>query len=245
MNDTTTMAGRTGPGLKGLLAWVAILGLLALVLWLASERNARSWHLVPDEGRLVVMRGMLLPMGRQAFDTSDPALAQAYAPLVPPPGKPLPPERTFEDRTLLDQGLYELLAGWARDEIASGDPARLERGLGYLGRAEKLPGLSSAQRDDLAGLRAESGYYEAMRLLSRAAEELRDATEKLRRTSGSRSAHAADAGALLRELEPASEAAQAALRSASAAAARPAAEATPSSAPQTPQAPPPQAEPGR
>jgi hypothetical protein len=218
--------------MKGMLAWLAILGLLALVVWLVSERNARSWHLVPDEGRLVVMRGMMLPAGRTTFQTSDPALAQAYAPLVAPPGKPLPPERTFEERALLDQALYDVMAGWAREEIASGDPARLERGLGYLTRAEKLPGLSPAQRDDLGALRAESGFQEGLRLLGRAAEELRDAAEKLRRASNSRSTHAADAGILLKDVEPALEAANGALRQASRIAKPPAPEAAAQPAPE-------------
>jgi hypothetical protein len=213
-NQTTTTARPRGAGAKALLAWVAILALLALVVWLAAERNARTWHLVPDDGRLVVMRGVLLPAGRQAFKTSDPGLAQAYAPVVAPPGKPLPTERTFDERSLLDQALYDLLAGWAREEIASGDAARLERGLGYLARAERLPGLSPAQRDDLAALRAESGYQEALRLVARAAEELRDAVEKLRRTSGSRSSHATDAGLILRDVQPAADAALGALRTA-------------------------------
>jgi hypothetical protein len=214
MDDSTTVA-RRGGGMKGMLAWLAILALLALVVWLVAERNSRTWHLVPDEGRLVVMRGMMLPAGRQAFQTSDPALAQAYAPLVAPPGKTLPPERSFEERALLDQALYDVMAGWAREEIASGDPGRLERGLGYLARAEKLPGLSPAQRDDLGALRAESGFQEGLRLLGRATEELRDAAEKLRHAATSRSTHATDAGILLKDVEPALEAASGALRSAS------------------------------
>jgi hypothetical protein len=212
MDDSTVSAPRRGGTLKAAVAWLAILGLLALVAWLAAERNARTWHLVPSEGRLVVMRGLLLPAGRGALKTSDPALAQAYAPLVPPPGKALPPERSFDERAELDQAIYDLAAGWAREEIASGDPARLERGLGYLARAEKLPGLSPAQREDLAALRAESGYQEAMRLVARAIDELREAADRLRRAAASRSPHAAEAGALLRELEPAAEAAAAALR---------------------------------
>src|SRR6266542_1465563 len=222
----TTATGRPRGGLKTVIAWVAILGLLGLVAWLVSERNARSWSLVPSEGRLVVMRGLMLPMGRAAFATSDPALAQAYAPIVPPPGKPVPPERSFEERGLLDQAIYDLVAGWARDEVASGDPARLERGLGYLARAEKLPGVSPTQREDLDGLRAESGYQEAMRLLARAMDDLREASDRLRRAAGSRSAHAADAGRLLKELEPAVDAASTALRQA-APKPRPAAETAP------------------
>jgi hypothetical protein len=214
MEDSTTVARRPGTGMKGALAWVAILLLVALVLWLASERNARTWHLVPDEGRLVVMRGVLLPVGRHAFEPTEAALAQAYAPAVPPPGKPLPAERSFEERSLLDQALFALLAGWARDEIASADPARLDRALGYLGRAEKLPGISPAQREELEGLRAESGFHEARRLVAKAAGELRDAVERLRRAAGSRSPHAPDANVLLRDVEPALEAALGAERAA-------------------------------
>ncbi|GAO04286.1 hypothetical protein [Anaeromyxobacter sp. PSR-1] len=213
MADETTRA-RAGSGAKALLAWVAILGLAGVVAWLASERNARTWYLVPDEGRLVVMKGLMLPVGRQAFATDDPALAAAYAPLVPPPGKPLPAERAFEERSLLDQGLFDLLAGWAREEVATGDPARLERGLGYLGRAERLAGISSAQRDELGAIRAESGYHEARRLLERAAAELRDAAEKLRVTAGSRSSRAMDAQLLLKQLEPAVDATLGAIRTA-------------------------------
>jgi hypothetical protein len=211
MSDDTT-AQRGGGGFRSVVAWIAILGLLALVAWLASERNARTWFLVPADGRVVVMRGYMLPVGRGAFETSDPATAAAYAPIVPPPGKALPAERTFDERGLLDQALYELLSAWAREEISSGDPARLERGLGYLGRAEKLPGLSPSQREDLLALRAESGYQEAMRLLSRATEDLRDATDRLRRAASSRSSHAAEAGRLLHDLEPVLDQASSALR---------------------------------
>lgn len=212
-----------GAGAKGLLAWVVILGLIGVVAWLAAERNGRTWYLVPDGSRLVVMKGMQLPVGRRDFTTSDPGLATAYAPLAPPPGKALPPEQTFGERSLLDQGIFDLLAAWARDEIASGEPARLERGLGYLARAERLAGISSAQRDELLALRAESGYHEAGRLLEGAARDLRDAAEKLRLAAGSRSAHAVDAQLLLKQVEPAVDATLGALRASSrgGAAARP------------------------
>jgi hypothetical protein len=207
MADTdTTMTRRRGGGMRGAILWIAVLLLLALVLWLASERNARTWYLVPDEGRLVVMRGVMLPVGRHAFEATDPTLAQAYAPVVPPPGKALPTEQSFEERSLVDQALFNLLAGWARDEIASADPVRLDRALAFLSRAEKLPGLAPVQRDELEGLRAESGFHEARRLVARAAGELREAADKLRRTAASRSPRAGEANALLRDVEPALDA---------------------------------------
>ncbi len=212
MAEETKRAVRGGGGFRALVAWVAILGLLALVVWLVSERNARTWYLVPDQGRLVVMRGMLAPLGRQTFKTADPALAEVYEPVVAPPGKTLPPEASFEERSFLDQALYDVISGWAREEIASGDPARLERGLGYVARAERLAGISAAQRQDLDQLRAESGFFESQRLLERATGELRDAAEKLRNTAASRSPHAGEARALLHDVEPALDAATTALR---------------------------------
>ena len=141
-------------------------------------------------------------------------LAQAYEPIVAAAGQAAPGGARFDEREPARPGLYDLISGWARDEIASGDPARLERGLGYLSRAERLAGLSPAQREDLSALRAESGYYEAQRLLERAVGELRDAAEKLRHAAGSRSAHANDARALLHDVEPALDAAAVALRNA-------------------------------
>lgn len=202
---------------RALLAWVVILALLAAVGYLASERNARTWSLVPEEGRLLVKRGLFLPAGRTAFKSSDPNLAEAYSPLVPPPGKLMPAERTFSDQAELDRELYDLLAQWSREDVASGEPARLERGLGYLERALDLPALSAAQRDNLAALRAESGYFEARRLLERARAELSEAAEKLRLTAGSRSPHSMVAQELLQQLGPALEATTGVVRAAGAA----------------------------
>lgn len=203
-----------GAAARGLLAWLAILGLAAAVGWLASERNARRWWLSPEEGRLVVRKGMFLPLGSQEFRSSDPAQARVYAPLVPPQGKPAPEERAYDEQGGLDRALYDLLAAWAREDVASGEPARLERGLGYVDRALDLPGLSAAQREDLVALRAESGFHEARRLLEKARAELSEAAQKLRLTAGSRSPRAADAEALLQRLAPAVEAATAAARAA-------------------------------
>ena len=55
------------------------------VLWLLSERNARHWALVYEDGSLSVKKGILFPVGRTSFKTDDPAFAQAYAPLKPTP----------------------------------------------------------------------------------------------------------------------------------------------------------------
>jgi hypothetical protein len=219
---------------------VIVLGLLGALLWLVSERNARTWLLAPDDGRLVVKRGLFLPIGTADYKPSDPATAKVYAPLVPPPGKALPPSREFLEQTELDRALYDLLASWAREDIASGDPTRLERALGYLERAMDLPAISALQRDNLAALRAESGYFEAKRLIEKARAELGEAAQKLRLTAGSRSPRATDADALLRELAPAIEATASAVRVAGASAPPPTPP-PPEGAKETPREPPPAA----
>lgn len=193
--------GKPASGRSAVLT-LAVLLLLGLVLWLLSERNARHWALVYEDGVLSVKKGILFPVGSQAFKTDDPALAQAYAPLKPPPSAKLDEERSFEDRAGLDQALYDLLARWARDDIATERPDLMERALGWIARADKLANLSSAQRDDLKNLRAESGYFEARQLLEKGADALRQARERLRLTASSSSPHAGDAGEVLRRVDP-------------------------------------------
>lgn len=202
MGDNTAAAPARGSSLKHLLAWVLALGLGALAFWLASERNRRRWYLAPEEGQLVVKKGILFPAGSTRFKTEHPALAQTYAPLRPPAGALLPGPRDFDDQAGLDQALFELLSRWAREDIATERPEQLERGLAYVARAEGLPGISSAQRDDLRSLRGESGYFEALWLLERGAEDLRLAREKLRLAAEAPTRHASDALLLLRRIDP-------------------------------------------
>jgi hypothetical protein len=216
VDDTTARGRGARSGAKALLAWLAILALVAAVGWLMAERNARQWFLVPENGLVVVKRGMRFPVGRQAYQPEDPGAAEVYAPLVPPPGAAVPAEGAYDDRTALDQALLDLLVGWAREDVKSGDPARLERGLGYLGRAERLGGISVAQREALGALRAESAFYEAQRLLGRGAEWLRQAIDKLRLAASAPTPRGAEAQGLLRQVEGAADAVIAASRSAQA-----------------------------
>ena len=189
-------AGRT------FLLVVAVLALFAVVVYLLSERNARTYTLALEDGQLTVKKGIMAPMGRQTFKTADPAVAQAYAPLKPPPGFKLEEERDFEDRGALDQALYEYLAKWARDDLATEKPELVERALSWIDRADKLAGISATQRDDLRTVRAESGYFEARQLLGKAADALRRARERLRLTASSSSRHAGEASEALRHLDP-------------------------------------------
>lgn len=186
---------------KSFLLGILVLLLLGVVVWLLSERNSRQWSLQYEGNTLSVRRGLPLPFGRQAFKTDDPVLAQAYAPIKPPPGTALEMERTFEDRGAMDQALFELLARWARADLAAGPLESAERAMVWIARAEKLTGISATQRDDLRNLRGEVGYFEARQMVDRSAEGLRTARERLRLTSGSSSPFAAEANEAVRKLD--------------------------------------------
>lgn len=71
-----------------------------------------------------------------------------------------------------------------------------------IGRAEKLAGISTAQREDLHVLRAEVGFFEARQLLERSADALRQARERLRLAAGSPTTHAREADSALRLVDP-------------------------------------------
>src|SRR5512137_649807 len=109
MTDASPRPGRSRSPLLLLLA----VGLAVAVAWLLAERNARQWWLVPEEGRVVVKRGVLFPVGKATFKSDDPEMSRTYAPLAPPPGSAVPPELVFDDRAALDQALFEWLARWA------------------------------------------------------------------------------------------------------------------------------------
>jgi hypothetical protein len=198
-------ASPSGSASKRLVAWLAILGLAGLSIFLLSERNSRQFFLTVEDGLVSVKKGILAPVGRSSFKTDDPQLVLAYAPFKAPPGASVPAEQSFDDKAALDQALYELLARWAREDIGSERPEALERGMGFVARAERLAGISAAQREDLRALRAESGFFEARQLVERSQEALRQARERLRFSAQSASPHAGDAAEALKAVEPALE----------------------------------------
>jgi hypothetical protein len=177
-------------------------GLAVVVAWLLAERNARQWWLVPEEGRVVVKRGIFFPVGKVTFKSDDPEMSRTYSALAPPPGSAVPQESAFDDRAALDQALFEWMARWAREDIQSEQMARMERARGFLQRSARLAGLSPAQRDQLRTLQAETAFQEAVEHLKQGAEALRSALEGLRLAAEARGPVAAEAAALGKALDP-------------------------------------------
>jgi hypothetical protein len=200
MAEETPKPARSRSSLLLLLA----VGLAVAVAWLLAERNARQWWLVPEEGRVVVKRGVLFPVGKATFKSDDPEMSRTYAPLAPPPGAAMPVESAYDDRAGLDQALFEWLARWAREDIQSEQMVRMERARGYLGRAARLAGLSPTQREQLRTLQAETAFQEAVGHLQEGAEALRRALEGLRLAAEAQGPVAAQAAALGKALDPVS-----------------------------------------
>ncbi|HET8723443.1 MAG TPA: hypothetical protein VFM53_04500 [Anaeromyxobacteraceae bacterium] len=181
---------------------LAAVALAVAVAWLLAERNARQWWIVPEDGKVVVKKGIPFVTGKAAFQSSDPEMARTYAPLVPPSGTAPPAEASYDDRAALDQALFELLARWAREDVRSRQPERMDRARGYLERAERLAGVSAAQREELRALRSETAFGEAVEHLRQGAAALQRAQESLRLASGASGPVAVEAAALARALEP-------------------------------------------
>ena len=181
---------------------VLAVGLAVAVAWLLAERNARQWWLVPEDGKLVVKKGVFFVAGKVAFKSADPEASRTYAPVTPPSAAALPPETSYDDRAALDQALFDLLARWAREDVQSEQLARMERARAYLARAARLPGISAAQRDQLRVLQAETAFQEAVEDLRAGAEALRRALEGLRLAAEARGPVAAEADALRKALDP-------------------------------------------
>jgi hypothetical protein len=193
---------RPAPRRRSVLPLLLAVGLAVVVAWLLAERNARQWWLVPEDGKVVVKKGVFFVTGKAAFQSADPETARTYAPLSPPQGASLPAESSYDDRAALDQALFDLLARWAREDIQSQQMERMERARGALGRASRLAGLSPAQREQLRVMQAETAFQEAVEHLTQGANALRRALEGLKLAAEARGPVAAEAAALEKSLEP-------------------------------------------
>jgi hypothetical protein len=191
---------RRGGGLSRFLLWLAVLGLLAAVWWLASERNQRRFSWGADGGRLVISKGNFFPVGARVIPADDPKLGKVYGPIPLPPGANATAAE-FEDQTALDRALFDLVVPWAKADLKSGDAAAVERAGALVERADALPGLTAGQHHELAALRADLSFSAAKGELQQAAKLVLDARRKLDAVREGGGDHALEAAPLVRELE--------------------------------------------
>jgi hypothetical protein len=202
--------------LTRLLVTLVVLALGGAVAFLLSQLNARTFTLAVDSGHLVVMKGRMLPWGAAPFRPSDVGLADTYAP-IPLEGRDVAQSlltQRFTERDELDRALFSELEALARPRIASDEPQRIERGVYYLRRAERLTGLSEEQRASLKRMQAEVAYYQARQKMEDARKLITEALAQLRLASESDNRHARNAHQMLTVVEPATTALEQALRNA-------------------------------
>jgi hypothetical protein len=212
-------AGQQGFGYRAkrtftrLFVLTLILGLGGLVVFLLSQLNARTFTLALMDGQLVVMKGRTAPAGAVPYRPGDPRLADAYAPIAVE-GQDVTAlvQRRFTERDELDRALFPLLEALARPRIASDEPARVEHGLYYLRRAERLSGITEEQRLTLQKLMTDVAYYQARQKLEDARRLVSDALTQLKLAAESDSRHARSANQMLSTVSPAARDLEEALR---------------------------------
>lgn len=212
-------AGQQGFGYRAkrtftrLIVFTLILGLGGLVVFLLSQLNARTFTLAMVDGQLVVMKGRNAPAGSVPYRPGDPRLADAYAP-IPVEGQDVTAlvQRSFTERDELDRALFPLLESLARPRIASDEPAKVDQGLYYLRRAEKLSGITEEQRLTLQKLMTDVAYYQARQKLEDARKLVSDALTQLKLAAESQSRHARSANQMLSVVTPPARELEEALR---------------------------------
>ncbi|MCK8502672.1 IF-2 protein [Myxococcus fulvus] len=196
-----------------LLVFFLIIGLGGVVVFLLSQLNARTFTLAPVDGQLVVMKGRMAPMGAVPYRPGDPRLADAYAP-IPLEGQDVMAltMNKYTERDELDRALFPLLESLARPRINSEEPAKVEQGLYYLRRAEKLSGVTEEQRLTLQKLMTEVAFFQARQKLEDARKLVSDALVQLKLAAESQTRHARSAHQMLTVVTPPARELEEALR---------------------------------
>ncbi|RKG65303.1 IF-2 protein, partial [Corallococcus terminator] len=100
----------------------------------------------------------------------------------------------------------------ARPRIASGEPPKVERGLYYLRRAEKLAGITEEQRRSLQSMLTDVAFYQARQKLEDARRLVSEGLAQLKLASETENRHARSANQMLSTVGPAARDLEEALR---------------------------------
>ncbi len=198
---------------KRLIVTSIVIGLAAATVLLLSQINAKTFMLETREGKLVVLKGRLMPMGFEPWQPADTALADAYAPIEFEGTAPIGViDVKYEDRDSLDRALFSVLEGLARPRVNSDEPKLLEQGLYFLRRAEKLSGLTEEQGLTLKQMRSDVAFYTARKRLEDGQKQIEEALAQLKLASTVESRHSRAANQMISAIEPEAKALAEALR---------------------------------
>ncbi len=186
-----------------LLVSSVVIGLAGVAVVLLSQLNARRYALEMQDGKLVVLKGKLMPQGSEPWRPGDSVLADAYAPLDLDGTSPMGVVGArFDDRDALDRALFSVIETLARSRTVSDEPKLLEQGLYYLRRAEKLSGITDEQRLSLKKMKSDVSFYSARLRLEDAQKQIDEALSQLKLAAQDDTRHARSANQMLLEIEP-------------------------------------------
>ncbi len=244
-DQTEPLGSRASRALKRLVLSAIVLCLAGAVAVLLSQLNARTFRLEVDDGKLVVMKGRLFPVGSDRFQPRDPALADAYAPLDLQGSNPTQLVGVrFTERDELDRAIFSVIEGLAKSQVTSDEPRMLESGLAFVRRAERLTGLTEDQRLSLKGMKQEVAYYQARGKLEDALRQISEALTQLRLGATGTGRNSRSANQMITAVEPQAKALEDSLRAAVHSLSAPAIEKSPPPEAAKP-APPPESEPAK
>ncbi|MBK7863237.1 MAG: IF-2 protein [Archangiaceae bacterium] len=200
-----TFGSRIGSFFKRLLITVALLGLAGVTVFLLSQENARTYTLEVRDGKLVVLKGRMMPMGADPW-RPPPELVDTYAPLDLKGTQPYGVLNVkFTDRDELDRSLYSVLEGLAKPRVASDNVEELTDGLYLLRRADRLSGLTEEQKLSLKTMKSDVAFYSARMKLEDAQKQIEEALGQLRISTESNNRHQRSAYQMLTAVEPQSK----------------------------------------
>jgi hypothetical protein len=203
MDRPTTFGARLARTLRNLLVFSVVVGAAGAAVYALSRLNSRTYSLEVRDGRLVVLKGRLLPTGAEPWQPADPALADAYAPIELEGNTALTVVGvTYPERDELDRALFGVLFALASPRIASDSPKDLEQALAYVRRAERLSGLSAEQRTQLKKAQGDLAFYLARVRLDEARHQLEEALAQLKLAAEGDHRHRAQATVMLLAVEP-------------------------------------------
>jgi hypothetical protein len=191
-----------GTFFKRLLIFVTLLGLAGVTVFLLSQENARTFTLEVREGKLVVLKGRLMPMGADPW-RPPPELVDTYAPLDLKGTQPYGVLHVkFTDRDELDRALFSVIEGLAKPRVASDNVEELNDGLYYLRRADRLSGLTDEQKISLKQMKSDVAFYSARMKLEDAQKTIEEALVQLRMSTETNNRHSRSAYQMLTAVEP-------------------------------------------
>jgi len=212
--DTPKSFGqRAGHAFRRLLVTLLVLALAAVVCVLLARDNARTYSLKLEGGKLTVQKGRMLPWGSAPYRPSDPALAEAYAPIDLGGAVPTGVDTDrFDDRDDLDRALFRILEQAARPKLLADDTRVVAEGMGLLRRMDRLQGASEEQKRTLRALQLEVAYDQARIRFEEARRAVSEGLAQLRIAADSPTRRARAAHAMLVKVEPAATALEDVLR---------------------------------